>query len=263
VRFLISAAVMALISTAAGAADLPIFNPPPDYGVTAPVYDPAPIAYNWSGFSIGGFAGWAWAEADVSQLYNRSENVFLNNPSGPFGLDDEGFNGGVQVAYDRHWRSFVFGVGGEFGVLELDKTIEDPTTLPTPIAGSDPDTSFSSELYGAVTGRVGFAYKRLLVYAKGGVAFLDADGSTVDDCPRAFCGVVTVEADGSDVLFGWTAGAGIELALTDHWSFGGEYRFYDFEDLKVSGEGTNLLTYSQDIDIDTIHTVRGFANYRW
>ena len=56
-KLLVGLAALTLVDIAAAeAADLPVKAPPP-----APV-----IAYNWSGFYLGGHAGYRWANADFS-----------------------------------------------------------------------------------------------------------------------------------------------------------------------------------------------------
>ena len=132
-----------------------------------------------------------------------------------------------------------------------------------PQGTSCPVTSFDSKWFGSLTGRVGIPLDRLLIYAKAGVAFLDAKASTVDRCARSFCQQTAIDASGDDVLLGWTVGAGAEAAVTERVRVGVEYRFYDFELFEVSGIANNALEYHQDVELDGIHTARGFVNFVW
>ena len=59
---LASASVLALLSSAALAADLPTMSPPP-----APMLSTTPIAYNWSGFYIGAHGGWGFGDGDFDE----------------------------------------------------------------------------------------------------------------------------------------------------------------------------------------------------
>ena len=224
----------------------------------------SPAAYEWSGFHFGGFAGWAWSELEASPLFTKEfgGNFYLL-PGNSYGFEDDGFHAGVQAGYDRQWQQFVFGVAGEVGYLTFDKSAEDPNFLPSPFPDSRAVTRFQGDWYGSFTARAGVVLaERILLYARGGVAALNAEASTIDKCGRGPCGVLTIDARGDDVLWGWTVGGGMEVALDDHWSVGGEYRYFDFEDLQVKGVASNSLLYTQDLDFD-FHQVRGFASYRW
>lgn len=230
----------------------------------APMLAATPIAYNWSGFYVGGFGGVAWSDIGVTELFTDAfgGNVYLF-PGDSYGLSVEGFSGGGQAGYDWQWNRFVVGVGGEVGFMDLDDSVIDPNSLPVPAPEVQAFTTFESKWFGSLTGRVGVPFDRLLIYAKAGVAFLDVEASTIDTCGRSFCGQTTIEAFGDEVLWGWTVGGGAEAAVTEHIRVGVEYRFYDFQSFEVSGIANNALEYHQDVELDGIHTARAFVNYRW
>ena len=85
-RLLVSTSVVALMSSAAMAADLPIMSPPP-----APMLSTTPIAYNWSGFYIGAHGGWGFND----------------------GAFDDGFVVGGQLGINWQFNNFVFGLEGD------------------------------------------------------------------------------------------------------------------------------------------------------
>src|SRR5262249_32745281 len=94
-----SVALIALGTSVAGAADLPVKAPP------APVY--VPPAFSWTGCYIGGNLGGAWAHSD----WHESR----------FGLDwgntsDGRFIGGGQIGCNYQFGNpgFVIGVEGDF-----------------------------------------------------------------------------------------------------------------------------------------------------
>ena len=228
-----------------------------------PIFSSVPVAHNWSGFHLGAFAGGGWADVSATQLFSEESGRFYPRTDGPYGFDADGFIAGVQAGYDRQLGQFVFGVAAEVGWQKFDVTGKDPFSPPTPVPDSENYTSFESDWHGSLTARAGIAMNRLLVYARGGLAFLDASAVAVDPCRRSFCGQTTITATGSEVLFGWTAGVGMEIAITDHWTLGAEYRYYDYDDITVSGLASDLLTYTQDVGLEEVHTLRGFVNYRW
>jgi outer membrane immunogenic protein len=250
---LLFAAALAVTCTTASAADL-----------ASSEQVVATAEYDWSGFSVGAFGGGAWTQSDVSELFTPAfGGNFYAPPGRSYGIDASGFLAGGQIGYDWQRSALVLGIGGEFGTLDLDDAGEDPNIPISPFDDGKVFTSLKTDFYGAITARAGFAFDRALIYGKAGVAALHAKGSTIDTCDDDVCGVLTIHASGDDVLFGLTAGAGAEFGLTKHLSLGGEYRFYDFQSLEVSGVASNLLRYSQNVDLDAVHTARGFVNFRW
>ena len=108
-------------------------------------------------------------------------------------------------------NSFVLGVEGDFYGSWVKGTALDPLgdALQTQVLWT-----------GTITGRLGWAFDRLLVYGKGGAAF-DYDRDTVSQ-PS---GVVVV---GSTTRAGWTVGGGLEYAVTEHWTTRIEYDYLKF-----------------------------------
>jgi outer membrane immunogenic protein len=86
----------------------------------------------------------------------------------------------------------------------------------------------------ALTGRLGYTWGRALFYAKGGVAAGEVAAAKVPSTPSptAF-GVPVVPVplaaavSESNWQVGWTAGVGMEFALTDRWSAKAEYSHYE------------------------------------
>lgn len=229
-----------------------------------PLLSPAPLAYNWSGFYFGGFGGVAWTDVDATDLFTDAFGGNFYTPGGnPYEFFTSGGLAGTQAGFDWQWSGIVVGVVGEAGFMDLDESIINPFALPVPAPESLPYTTFKSDWFGSLTGRIGVPFDRLLIFAKAGVAFLDAKASTIDTCGRSFCQQTKINASGDDVLLGWTVGGGAEAAVTEHARVGVEYRFYDFESFKVSGVANNRLEYHQDIELDGIHTARVFVNYVW
>jgi outer membrane immunogenic protein len=115
--------------------------------------------------------------------------------------------------------------------------------------------SVSSDLYGDLTARLGYEMDRILLYAKGGAALLNADfkanyvgnNCTVlgPYCERVggggtyntVAGHAVFNFDHSDTLLGWTVGAGAEYALSPSWSVKAEYQHFDFGKISYSYYG--------------------------
>lgn len=228
------------------------------------LFAPAPAAYDWSGFYAGAFGGVAWTDVDVPDLFTDAFGGNFYTFGGPsFTISPEGKFGGGQAGFDWRFGRFVAGIVGEAGFMDLDETKINPNVPPVPLGNDLPYTTFKADWFGSAAARVGVPFDRIMFYAKGGIAFLNAEASSVDPCGRSFCGQTTIDASGDGVLLGWTIGGGAEAAITQRLRVGVEYRFYDFESLEVSGVANNALEYHQDIEIDGIHTARAFVNFVW
>lgn len=83
--------------------------------------------------------------------------------------------------------------------------------------GRDRDLGFTfrQDWEGSARARVGYAFDRFLPFITGGVAFTSVDAQSA-------------AGKSSKTLTGWTAGAGVEYALTDNVSLRTEYRYADY-----------------------------------
>ena len=239
------------------------FTVPLDPGPNEPraaatsISSPASI-YDWTGLYFGGFGGWAsTGKIDVTQLASAEGAFSVPEGIGRFG--DDGFFLGGQIGVDRQWRRWVLGIGAEAGFLGLDGSVRPVTSK-----RGDAASFYETGAYGGVTARFGVAFDRLLIFARGGVAFLDAEARAEGMCDQGACGAATVKASEDDVLFGEQIGGGLEYAFGTHWSAGAEYRFIHlFDDLQPSGITGSGKRVWENLRIDDIHTVRAELNFRW
>ena len=179
------------------AADLPI-RPVP--APVAPVAY-APPVYNWSGFYIGGNVGGGFADSSWTDPFGGANNTFSK----------DGFIGGGQIGANVQFNALVLGIEGDFDWTGLKGSGTD---------SADNTINTNTQWTSTVTGRVGGAFDRLLVYAKGGVAFAN-DESSLNDTSGG-------TASTSMTRTGWTAGAGIEYALAQNWTAKIEYDYLGF-----------------------------------
>jgi outer membrane immunogenic protein len=99
-------------------------------------------------------------------------------------------------------------------------------------------------LLSSVTGRFGYAWDRLLTYAKAGGAW------THDRYDILFPDTATF-ATSSETRSGWTVGGGFEYAITNNLSMFFEYDYYDFGTRTVgltSGTGSSQLVDIRERD---------------
>jgi opacity protein-like surface antigen/outer membrane receptor protein involved in Fe transport len=194
----------------------------------------APLArspYTWTGFYIGADGGYGW-QRSTGTLTTTAEPVLTSydyRGTGPFA---GGFVGGnyqinwlvLGVETDWQWSNLT---GNSQSLAELGAT----GALP-----AGPFTvSTTTKDYGSIRGRLGVAFDRVLVFGTGGWA--TGNPSTafalVGAAPFA-----TTDAKSN----GWSAGAGIEYALTDTVLARIEYRYTSLE---ASGFG-NAMTDCAD-----------------
>jgi outer membrane immunogenic protein len=179
------------------AADLPPRAAPAPYVPAA--Y--APTIYNWTGFYIGGHAGGGFADSSWSDPFTGASNSFSKS----------GFLGGGQVGANVQFNALVLGAEGDFSWTNLKGSGTDSI-------GNAINTN--TDWTSTITGRVGVAFDRLLVYGKGGVAFAHDQSSLTDLAGNT--------ANTTLTRTGWTAGGGLEYALDNHWSAKVEYDYLGF-----------------------------------
>jgi len=217
-----SATLPLLTGFPAQAADMPVKNP---------TYN-APVPYSWTGFYFGGHLGAGWANSDWRPLGVPNVARFGAGSS-------PGFLGGAQVGVNRQVDAMVFGV--EADVNWAAQSSEACNLQAVILCNSRADR------FGTITGRFGIAADRALVYFKGGAARLHSTQVIT---------VNSLEVTASGNKWGWTAGAGVEYALTRNWSAKLEYDFIDF--------GTSPFSFSGlVVDIkQSIQTVKVGLNYK-
>jgi outer membrane immunogenic protein len=266
---LIFSAVVAISAVvgigAASAADLP-----------ARTYTKAPVApvmaFNWTGFYIGGFVGGAFSNgnATATEPSSGAPPDFYNNGNlvTSYGLNS-GFLGGGTIGYN--WQTpgsnFVFGLEGEAGYLHLRGSKQDVNA--TAIGFALPDSIDSTRIgdaYGVIAGRIGFATDRTLFYAKGGVAFVGNSTNFSDLCNTGGCGGGLLFMGRSDTQVTYAVGAGVEYGFTNNWSLKGEYLYLGTQ--KTYPQTGPLLlgpatTLTNTVTVPGVHTIKLGLNYRF
>ena len=121
--------------------------------------------------------------------------------------------GGGQIGADWQTGRLVFGVEADADAANM----RGENTCFSGLGGINCQHAISA--LGAITGRVGFAWDRSLAYAKGGGAWTDTSYNLLGNT-----GALTLGTGGTTLdRWGWTAGGGIEYALTNHWTALAEY----------------------------------------
>jgi outer membrane immunogenic protein len=195
--------------------------------MAAPVYKapPTPV-FSWTGFYAGLNAGYGWA--NFSDGFGDSENL-------------NGFVGGGQIGANYQTGPFVLGIEADI----QGTTQSNSSTFS--ILGQSVREKDSLPWFGTVRGRVGYAWDRWMLYGTGGWAYMQ----TKVDLTSA--GTVSSSSNNS----GWTAGAGVEWAMWDHWSTKLEYLYIDTGNTTFNLFGAPLNGRGKD------NVVRAGFNYRF
>lgn len=254
-------------------------------------------AQDWSGFYVGGHAGYAnpSQDRDESILFDTNLNGFFadsvrttagvdafgpgfcdgtpngNNVGAGCSADDDGAGEyGVRAGYDYQMGGVVFGLVGEYSSTSLEDAVTGFSTTPASYTFSREVTSVA-----AARARVGLAMGDWLPYVTAGYAVAQVDQTySTSNAANSF----TPTSADSDAD-GWQAGAGFEKRLTDRVTVGLEYLYSDLDVndpmvvrtgagsapatnpfLIVNPAGTDQI---RDNDTIRLHAVRVTAAYRF
>jgi outer membrane immunogenic protein len=171
-RIVLAAALVALGSASALAADLP----PRGYN-KAPAM--APVS-NWSGLYVGGNLGYGWGDGNTDFSFLPTPEEFgINNTT--LGARSSGVIGGAQLGYNWQIGSLVTGLEADIQGSGLKGSARAPAII-TFVPNFPQQSSLSSEAklswFGTVRGRLGLTVTpELLLYGTGGLAYGRVDAS--------------------------------------------------------------------------------------
>ncbi len=247
--FLASSVAFCLQAADALAADvIPAPAAPPPIASLPPV-----PSFTWSGFYVGLNAGWGWVSGNsTATLSNQFIGVVTATSSG----NANGAIGGGQIG--ANWQAGGLVVGVEADIQASDQS---STTTDSCGAGCTLTGVSKVDWFGTGRVRVGAAFDRVLVYATGGAALTSASDSVTASGFGITANIVSLSA----TKVGWTAGAGVEVAVFDNWTARLEYLYISTSQLGTSGPLTPLLgggTVTESTDLkDSI--VRFGVNYKF
>ena len=224
--FLAASALM-LLSGVAAASDLP--------SKKAPVYAPAPVAvtpaFSWTGFYVGGFAGGVFAKSSINVPAYTLSNHSYNSSS---------FAGGLKVGFNYQFGNLVAG---------LEDSITFHSNRGLGLSGGTGGEQFrvNQNISADIVGKLGMAFGRTLIYAKGGVAAARLSHITF---------VPGVAAVYTSRRVGWTLGAGVDYAVTDNFILGADYSYADY--------GRKTYVFLGPVSVhQTAHNLRVSAAYKF
>jgi outer membrane immunogenic protein len=158
-KSLLATAALVSLSGSALAADLPNAKGPPG---------PPPVpVFTWTGFYIGGRAGYQWGQS-VQNLVAEPGSVFVSTEPN---TDTEGIVGGAHIGYNWQVSQIVLGIEGD-----VEGTGYSGSELSNSGAFSN---STNIAIEGSARARVGFAWDQFLFYGTGGAAFASIRNSVL------------------------------------------------------------------------------------
>ena len=218
-------ALVAVLSSKAGAADLAASNPhdatpPPSFGT-------------WSGGYGGlqGSGGNAFGEFGFgsNSIGRRSVPEFRTGDGtgrNDAGRDATTLLGGMFAGHAWQSGPWVYGLEADISASNLERSV---SSVPMGVGFEGRDTAFGpirarADAFGTARARIGYAFDRYLVYATFGLEGARARFST--GLPNSTPG--SVQAPRRERTFiGFSLGTGIEYAITDNLALGLEYRYLD------------------------------------
>ncbi|MCP4619333.1 MAG: porin family protein [Bradyrhizobium sp.] len=239
-KILAAAAFVGVTATSAFAADMAVKA------------RPMPVAevWNWTGFYIGGNAGYSWGRSDSGlQFFNTASGAIIAPPAGSIvggKFDMNGAIAGGQAGYNWQTGNWVWGIEGDLqwsdekgGVRGLcaqtglipGVCLPGLTFVPAGATGTAVAFDQHLEWFGTARLRGGIlAGPQLLLYATGGLAYgsIKSTGA-ITGYPGNLA--VTGIASGSDTRVGWTVGVGAEWMFARNWSAKFEYLYMDLGNL--------------------------------
>jgi outer membrane immunogenic protein len=217
-RILIASALALAAGGQALAADLP--PPPPPRAPAA--YIPVAPPYNWSGLYIGGNLGVGWNSS--GSVSDSLGSTFSTN-------NNTQFLGGGQIGVNyEFWGGVVVGAEAMFDWLPNTTN----TVTATAPGGATASVNINNRWLSTATGKLGYAWDRVLLYGKGGGAWVGTNnaGLTVNGTPTSFT------SNNSNNNFGWTAGLGVEWAFWGNWSARAEWDYIRLQNQTFTVAGT-------------------------
>jgi outer membrane immunogenic protein len=234
----LSALAISIVASTASASDLGL----------------APASFDWQGIYFGANLGAGINQSNLSDRYSyRGTGTIPAQTSGQieqmgmsFDPTDAAFTGGISTGYNWQYSSIVLGLEADINYFDSNShKSRNVSGIVNSIFANDATSAnqrleASSEWFGTIRGRLGYAMDNLLFYGTGGFAYGYASASSEF---RASSGPEFLNWNGSDNgwSFGWTLGGGFEYGL-DRWTVGLEYLYVDLGSYEWQSDGDVNLT---------------------
>jgi outer membrane immunogenic protein len=180
----------------------------------APVSDRCDRGNRFAGLYIGANVGYAQHDADTVERILGGISL-LNETN-------DGITAGLTVGYNWVCGKAMFGLEADWNWADLDNS-RSYSIGPINLV----QDNRSIDWYGTLRTRTGLVVDNVLVYMTGGLAYADIKHSV--DIPVANLNLF----NSNDVRWGWTIGAGIEIAHWDRLTIKTEALYMSFENKDI------------------------------
>jgi outer membrane immunogenic protein len=190
-----------------------------DMAVKSPMA-PAPApAFDWSGFYIGGDAGWQGSRIGLSSPAPGASLTYAPT--------HDSFIGGGFAGAQKQFGQVVLGIEGGYQAATGNASLGATPSLSIFFPGGTGTAQAKLKDIWNVGARAGLAMGMWMPYLTGGYA------SGAFQFNAQCCGVVSEAANSTNG--GGYVGVGVDYALSRNWIVGAEYRHYAFSSKTVTG----------------------------
>ena len=238
----------AFVIAAAGqviAADMPAPYPAPQPPAS---YYPAAAPFNWGGFYVGANGGYGFGTSSWSAPLYHSPGSVIAPAVATGSFSPRGFLAGGTLGLNLQNSAFVVGVRPT--ATGRTSTAVAPLRMPPVSDPAGGNLRNQERYFWHVARRLGYAFGRVLVYGTGGLA---AAGVQVG-FNRPHFDVAT--------NFGWTAGAGIEVAFAEKWTAKVEYLYVNLGSMTCNTPANCGASVPVTVSL-TENIVRAGINYKF
>lgn len=195
-------------------------------------YVPPAEAFSWSGLYFGGIVGYGWGDKDAFETESPEDGVIYAV---------HGFFGGIEAGGNWQFNHLVLGIEGDVAWADINGA---------GLIDNDDPISTQINFLATLTGRLGIAWDRLLLYVEGGGAWAKEQHTFTDGSSDTV----------SDQRFGGLIGVGAEYALARNWSVKLEYNYICFGSKTFEFDVGEI----EEIQIDqNLQTIKLGLNYRF
>jgi outer membrane immunogenic protein len=247
-RILIASAVAFAAGGQALAADLPPPMAPPPRAPA--MYVPVVPLYNWTGFYLGGNLGFGLTGGNFNSPAGTSVSTTTSTS----------FLGGGQVGVNYEFGGDVV-IGAEAMFDWLPNTKNSVNLVTSPGGATLGSATINNRWLTTATGKLGYAWDRVLLYTKGGGAWVGTNTSSATTAAG-----VPVGFSGPTNNSGWTAGVGVEWAFAGNWSARAEYDYIGLTNQTwtfAAPTATSISSSSRNIQIATAGLNYKFGGGWW
>jgi len=220
-------------------------------------------AWSWSGFYLGGHAGYAWARDPFDEPFFQ----FATGPNDLTDINSRDWLAGFQAG--ANWQNGAWVAGLEIDIsgsgIQGSTGVANSLTIPG-IASVTETASLTDKFDMIGSGRVRLGYlpwPNVLLYGTGGLAWARIDQTTAETINASGLGITSAETLSLTTpvwRFGWVAGLGAETRLGNtNWLARLEYLHYDFGDTgnasfveTFNGATTSSVFTSSPITVDVV-----------